>query len=408
MLKGNKKYIFFLSLCFVILITLQIIAPKPINWNPTYLKKDKNPFGTSALFELLSSLFNDISETKGTIYTTLNNSSKKECSYIIINEGFSPDELDTRELLNFVKNGNNAFIAANYFSGKFADTLDLKTDNYYDIDWDLSDDTANIKSLYKQYDTAKINFITPSLKSTAPYTFIKGVENTYFTSFDTSKAMALGNNQYDKLNFIKIPFGKGNIYINTLPEVFCNYHVAHKINHEYAIKALSYLPDGAIIWDEYYKVGNVKQDNFLRVIFDNKALSSAYYLALISLILFMIIGIKRKQRIIPVMEPFENTTLKFVETVGTLYYQTGDHKNIASKKITFFLEHIRNTFHVKTNMYDTTFIDRISNLSGIDREKVHALFYYFSDIEIKTQISQQELIKLNGMIEEFHKLSNRK
>lgn len=408
MLKGNKKYIFFLSLCFVILITLQIIAPKPINWNPTYIKKDKNPFGTSALFELLSSLFSNTSETKGTIYTTLNNSNKKECSYIIINEGFSPDELDTRELLNFVKNGNNAFIAANYFSGKFADTLHLKTDNYYDIDWNLSDDTANIKSLYKQYDTAKVNFITPSLKGTQPYTFTKGVENTYFTSFDTSKAIALGNNQYDKLNFIKIPFGKGNIYINTLPEAFCNYHVAHKTNHEYAIKALSYLPDGAIIWDEYYKNGNVKQDNFLRVIFDNKALSSAYYLALISLILFMIIGIKRKQRIIPVMEPFENTTLKFVETVGTLYYQTGDHKNIAGKKITFFLEHIRNTFHVKTNMYDSIFIERISNLSGIDKEKVHALFYYFSDIEIKTQISQQELIKLNGMIEEFHKLSNRK
>ncbi|MBN8697587.1 MAG: DUF4350 domain-containing protein [Bacteroidetes bacterium] len=408
MLKGNKKYIFFLSLCFVILITLQIIAPKPINWNPTYLKKDKNPFGTAALFELLPSLFSNTSETKGTIYTTLNNSNKKGCSYIIINEGFSPDELDTRELLNFVKNGNNAFIAANYFSGKFADTLELKTDNYYDIDWDLSDDTANIKSLYKQYDTAKINFITPSLKSQTSYTFIKGVENTYFTSFDTTKAIALGNNQYDKLNFIKIPFGKGNIFISTLPEVFCNYHVAHKTNHEYAIKALSYLPNGELIWDEYYKVGNVKQDNFLRVIFDNKALSSAYYLALISLILFMIIGIKRKQRIIPVMEPFENTTLKFVETVGTLYYQTGDHKNIAGKKITFFLEHIRNTFHVKTNIYDTTFIDRISNLSGIDKEKVHALFYYFSDIEIKTQISQQELIKLNGMIEEFHKLSNRK
>lgn len=408
MLKGNKKYIFFLSLCFVILITLQIIAPKPINWNPTYIKKDKNPFGTSAIFELLSSLFDNVSETKGTIYTTLNNTNKKENTYIIINQEFSPDELDTRELLDFVKNGNNVFIAANYFLGKFADTLKLKTDNYYNIDWDLSDDSANIKSLYKQYDTAKINFITPSLKNSKEYVFTKGAENTYFTSFDTSKAIALGTNQYEKLNFIKIPFGKGAIYANTLPEVFCNYHVAHKINYEYAIKAFSYLPDGAIIWDEYYKVGNVKQDNFLRVIFDNKALASAYYLALISLILFMIIGTKRKQRIIPVLEPFENTTLKFVETVGTLYYQTGDHKNIANKKITFFLEYIRNTFHVKTNMYDDIFIERISNLSGINKEKVHALFYYFSDIEIKTQISQQELIKLNGMIEEFHQLSNRK
>ena len=121
----------------------------------------------------------------------------------------------------------------------------------------------------------------------------------------------------------------------------------------------------------------------------------------------MIIGTKRKQRIIPVIEPLRNTTLDFVDIVGTLYYQTGNHKNIADKKITYFLEYIRNTFQIKTNLYDDVFIERISNLSGIERQKVHDLFYYFSEINFKQSITQLELLKLNRMIEEFQKESKR-
>ena len=41
--------------------------------------------------------------------------------------------------------------------------------------------------------------------------------------------------------------------------------------------------------------------------------------------------------------------------------------------------------------------------SGIERQKVHDLFYYFADVSVKQSISQQELLKLNRMIEEFHK-----
>ncbi|MGZ4118858.1 MAG: DUF4350 domain-containing protein, partial [Bacteroidia bacterium] len=102
-----------------------------------------------------------------------------------------------------------------------------------------------------------------------------------------------------------------------------------------------------------------------------------------------------------------NTTLDFVEIVGTLYFHTGNHKNIADKKITYFLEYIRNAFQVKTNLYDDVFIERITNLSGIEKQKIHDLFYYFSHITFKQEVTQDELLKLNKMIEEFHKENKR-
>ena len=178
-------------------------------------------------------------------------------------------------------------------------------------------------------------------------------------------------------------------------------------NYSYVYKALSYLPNQSVIWDEYYKAGNDKTDSPLRVIFNNPLLLKAYYVLILSLILFMIFGIKRKQRIIPIVEPYRNTTLDFVDIVGTLYYQTGNHKNIADKKISYFLEYIRSTFQTKTIIYDDAFIIRIATLSGIEEQSVHDLFYYFSDLSIKQIITQQELLKLNGMIENFHKQNKR-
>ena len=410
MFKGNKKYIFILVLCFSGLILLQVFTPRPINWGQTFMKKDKAPFGTAALYDVLPSIFpgHEISNQFYPIYNVLKNKElKQKSNYIIINNTFEPDKLDTRELLEFAQNGNAVFIAANYFSGKFADTLKIKTDHYYDIKEVINNDSININQFYRSYDTAAINFVNPSLKRKTDYIYSKGIDNSYFNSFDTSKTIILGENIQKKINFIQINWGKGKIFLSTVPEVFTNYLFVNKSNYDYSYKALSYLPNQNVIWDEYYKAGNIQQTNQLRFVFNNPALKSAYALLILSLIAFVFIGIKRKQRIIPIVEPMRNTTLDFVETVGTLYFQTRNHKNIADKKIMYFLEYIRSTFQVKTNLYDDVFIERITNLSGIERQKVHNLFYYFADLNVKSSIDEHELLKLNTMIEEFYRENKR-
>jgi hypothetical protein len=409
MFKGNKKYIFILTLCFTVLILLQVLTPKPLNWNPSYMKKDKVPFGTFALYEALPGIFpgQTISAETFPIYNSLVGKEIAHSNYIIINNTFQPDKLDTRELLAFARKGNNVFIAANYFSGVFADTLKLKTDNYFGLTDIPDSDSLIFNKIINLSDTAKLNFVNPLLKRKEGYVYEKGIEDTYFNSFDTARTIALGTNENSRINFIQINWGKGKIFLSTVPETFTNYLFVNKNNCDYAYKALSYLPNQSVIWDEYYKAGNIQNESPLRVIFRNPALVTAYYLLLLSLIIFMLVGIKRKQRIIPVIEPMRNTTLDFVDIVGTLYYQTGNHRNIADKKITYFLEYIRSTFQVKTNLFDEVFIERISNLSGIDKQKVQAMFYYFAEITAKQNISQQELLKLNRMIETFHKESLR-
>ncbi len=408
MFKGSKKYIFFLAVCFTGLILLQYLSPKPINWQLSYIKNAKIPFGTSALYDVLPAIFPSAQIANGElpIYNMLNNIDIENHNYIIINNVFKPDTLDTRELLKFAARGNNVFIAANSFEGKFADSLKLKTDNFFNLGSIHENDSASLLSLTKYNDTVKTNFASPSLKNLQTYKFTKGIEGTYLNSFDTARSTVLNFNGDKKINFVEIKIGKGKVFINTLPEAFSNYHFVSK-NYSYVYKALSYLPNQPLIWDEYYKAGNIKSDSPLRVILDNPMLRTAYYLLILSIIFFMIFGAKRKQRIIPVIEPYKNTTLQFVDIVGALYYQTGNHKNIADKKITYFLEYIRTAFQVKTTIYDDAFITRVTNLSGIEEKKVHDMFYYFSDIGIRPSVTQEELLKLNKMIEDFHKLSKR-
>ncbi len=410
MFKENKKYIIVLAVCFTALILLQLYSPKPINWSLSYIKSAKIPYGTSALYKMLTEIFpgQNITEAGLPAYNTLKATNYNNYNYIIINTVCEPDTLDTRELLRFAARGNNVFIAANYFGGKLADTLKLKTDNYIDLSTisKYKNDSTTLSDVYKTQDTVKTNFTNPQLRQSGYYIYNKGFDGTYLSSFDTIKSDVLGKNLNDKINFIKINVGKGHIFINTLPEAFSNYHFVGT-NYTYVYKALSYLPNQSTIWDEYYKAGNDKSGSPLRVIFNNPLLLKAYYLLIISLILFMIFGAKRKQRIIPVVEPYKNTTLQFIDIVGTLYYQTGNHKNIADKKISYFLEYIRTSFQVKTIIYDEAFITKIANLSGIEYQQIHNLFYYFTDLSIKQTITEEELLKLNAMIENFHKQSKR-
>lgn len=405
--KNNRKYIIVLVLCFAALIAIQILTPKPVSWKASYVKKDKIPYGTSALHQMLPFLFNqkDIQDKELPIYTLLHDSEIKNTNYILINDQLDIDTLELRELSKFVKKGNNVFIAANKLGEGFLSYFKISTSDSFYEDHSFKADSGTIKMFDNAW--AKINFVSQKIKSKDDYTFSKAFRNSFFNSFDTTKTVLLGINSNNKPNFISVKEGSGYFYFSSVPEVFSNYHFVNTKNNKYACTALSFLPVQNVIWDEYYKAGRFVDKSPLNVIFRHPSLLSAYYVLIISLFTFMIIGIKRKQRVIPIWKPLKNTTLKFVDVVGTLYYQKGDHRNMAEKKISYFLDHVRTSFHLKTNEYNEEFIEKISNLSGIEKTKISNLFDYFTEISGKQKITQQELMTLEKKIEEFYSLNKR-
>lgn len=383
----NIKYYIMLALGFALVVLVQYNVPKPINWMESYSQEGKVPYGCFILKDLMHDLFPNQTVTEANLPAYNQLRDQKNTNYIIINNTFKTDKLDAEKLLEFISDGNNVFIAANLLEGKFADTLNIKTRTAYN--YSITDTTISI------------NFINKQLYKNNGYNYSAKFSNCYFTSIDTGNTTVLGEDKNGNINFIKVNYGKGNIYVNTLPMAFTNYYLTDSVNYDYAFRALSYLPNQAVIWDEYYKAGRRMVASPIRYILGNPALKMAYLVLIFGLLTYIIFNVKRKQRIIPVIEPLKNVTVDFVDVVGTLYYQNKDHYNLAEKKITYFLAFIRSNYLLKTDKLDADFIYNLSKKSGVLEQDVNKLIGTIS--LVKKGISEEKLIKLSRLITQFHK-----
>jgi hypothetical protein len=311
---------------------------------------------------------------------------------VVIAANLAFDSNDTQSLLRFAAAGNSVFLAAQYMRlPELLDTLRIGVNDTLAIA--LRDSLKVSTSL-----------VNPRLGGNR-YQFQRTFQNTSFFEFDslTSAAAVLGRNSLNTPDFIRVGFGRGAFYLHLQPLAFSNYYVLNDTTTDYAFKALSYLPpDRDIIWDEYIHQGRVGDHSIMRVVMSMPALQWAYYTAIFGILLFVIFEGKRRQRIIPAIQPLQNTTLEFVNIVSRLYFQKQDHHGIARKKTLFFLEHVRTQYHLPTNRLDEDFAETLSHKSGYPLEKTKYLVWKIGQITTTGSITADGLLKLNDDIEHFY------
>lgn len=393
-MKDLKTYLVIAFSLLIVYCVIQYNRPRPVDWKPTYLNTDKIPYGTYILYHQLNDIFPGatIHSSRQAVYNTLAENKYVPGSYILVAYRVNINQDDYDELINYIKKGNAVFIASFYVSKFLRDTLKLKINS------------GQTLPLTKK---TKVSFTNPALNPAQTYTFDRQTGGQYFSKFDTSRAVVLGKNQYNHSNFIRYQFGKGYLYLMPSPDYFINYNLLKPEESNYAAKALSYLPaKGEIIWDEYASAGAEDAEGSpMRVFLSHPELRWAYFIALFSLLFFVLYEMKRRQRIIPVADPLQNTTVDFVKVVGQLYYQQRNNLNIASKKVTFFLEHIRSRYQLKTNVLDQGLIQDLINKSGTDADLINRIFKYIGFVQTGKKITDQELIQLNYLTEQFYKQS---
>ena len=393
MKKNERKYLVFFAGLFILLVAIEYNSPRPVNWNATFSKKDKIPYGGYVLFDCLSDIFpnkNIITADRG-LYNTLSaDNGYKANNYIIISDNFEPDTLDMNYLANYVKKGNTAFIAAEDFDHAFADSLGFKCDNEYGFNLLGKDSTS-------------INFSNPSLHSQNNFRYKNGTVETYFKSFDSTKTTVLGTNSKTKANLISVKYGKGTFYLSSIPYAFTNYNALKGNNSEYIFRALSYLPIADTYWDEYYKPGGDKTATTpLQFLLTNPALKFAYYTLIFAVLLYVIFEGKRKQRIIPVITPLKNTSIEFTETIGRLHFQKRAYNTVAQKKIAFFLDYIRSHYNVSTSDFNDMLYNSLAAKTLLPVEDIRNLFRYIARVQAAPATDEAMLMTLNEQIENFY------
>lgn len=382
-----------MSIAFLVFLGLKLFSPRELDWRVTFHEDDKNPFGGYAIGELMPSVFQDqkISKSNLTIYE-LKDSLKPNVNFMSLSQTFAPGKDDVDALLKNVEAGGNAFIAAQYFVSVFADTLKLDTRDYFYNSEELG--------FVSRQDSASLTFTNSSFQNT--YLFPRQNTNNYFDSFDSTRTTILANNDFDLPVLLRVKWGKGNLILSSTPLVFSNIYLLQQNHTEFAEIVLSHLPKQDVTWTAFYQLGRMEAGTPLRFILTSEPLRWAYYISILSLVLFMIFEAKRKQRIIPVIRPLQNTTLEFVGAIGNLYYQNNEHKSIAEKKINFLLEHIRTKYWMSTVKLDDSFIYALARKAGKPEADVRDLFKTIQAVHGKESLSAEELTALNSKIEKFN------
>lgn len=390
-MKGLRLYLIGSAVVMLLYLIAQYYKPKPTDWTATYLKEDKIPMGTYILYQELGSIFpkSVISPSRLPVYNTLKDKEFNRTNYLFIAGEVRMDEYDYQELVKYMEKGNNVLIAAYQLSDLLSDTLNLKMNSVFN---------------YTNNKTTRINFVTPTLKIEKGYTFNKGLGDQYFSRVDTSRAVALGRNANGDVNFVKYTYGRGALYLLPSPQLLSNYNLLNPSGADYIAKVLSFLPAAEkVIWDENNTKGNVDDESILRVLFRNDRLQWAYYLALGGLLIFVFFEMKRRQRIIPVIEPLKNTSVDFVKVIGKVYYQQRDNRDIVEKKISYFLEHVRTNYRLKTTKLNEEFTADLQLKSGVNEDSIKPLIEMINKLDKAVVINDADLIKLNKLVEKFYK-----
>lgn len=379
----------------VIYITAQLNAPKKFDWMPTLRNRDKNPYGAVVVYNGLKQLFPraTISSERKPIYNVLHEGEERNSAYVVIAPSWHPGKTDIEELLKYVHEGNTAFLSAFDFDEHFLDTLGLKHESFAAVFGE---------------DSTSINFVNPVLKSTTNYRFLKSTIDGYFRKIKKADStLVLGINQDSLANFVRVQYGEGYFFVHAAPLCFSNYFMLYGNNNEYSAKALSYIPSGVstIHWDEYSKSGREGAETPLRFFLSNLYLKWALYLTIAALLLYVFFEMKRRQRIIPLIDPLRNSTLDYVETVSSVYFSRHDNSSIALKKIQFWFDHIRTRYYLSTQEYDESFVLQLERKSGVSKELIGEILQFAKKADAQSKVSDDLLMKLCSAIDEFYRLS---
>ncbi|MEM6264991.1 MAG: DUF4350 domain-containing protein, partial [Bacteroidota bacterium] len=106
--------------------------------------------------------------------------------------------------------------------------------------------------------------------------------------------------------------------------------------------------------------------------------------------------------LVPIVPPKPNTTLEFTETIGRLYFDKKNHKNLAEKKIKVFLEYIRSHYFLDTQHLDEDFLQALSKKTAMEKGRLKALVHLITRVRNSRNFGESDLIELNAEIERFH------
>lgn len=375
----------------------------------SYGQNEKIPFGAYVTYHRISQIFSDyhilsFDQPFDSLNNFVTNDLQKGYSlYFLITKGLMLNESDVTGLLDYVKSGNDFFLSADFIDQKLTDQLRISINRNLEISSRLNE-TMNDTWVSMDYGV--------KIKG-ARYGYFYYPFLNYFSDYPQDYSRILGVNENNQPNFILFFLGKGRLYLHLAPKAFSNYFLLTKNNNHYLEDVFSYLQlsPNRVFWDDYYNhlsahriSSSGKNNDFssLQVVMQHPGLRWAFWIILAMIVLYILTQMKRKQKMIPVVNTPVNATGDFVQSISSLYYQNKNNKQIAEKMIGYFYESFRNKYFINIPVHDERFLQQLLEKSEGSSEDMNSLVGLIEVIHAQDKVSDEELKELNKRIENFN------
>ena len=383
--KTFKIYAVIFIIVMVILALLEVNKKEVTDWRKNYDVNQKSPFGLFVFNKEVKDLFkNNLTKLDVAPYDYYTEKDKKPHNILIVESEM--DQESWNKILDEVSKGSDAMIIANRLPKNISDTI-----GFYGSKISYEDQNV-LKLTDKKYQNDFIKL--DKFPSGRGFSYVK------------PNVQVLGKtveeNNKDQANFIKTPFGKGTIYVHCEPLFLTNYYLLQSGNVRYAQSVFSYLKDRETLW---FVESNTKESrSLLRFILSNPALKYAWWVFLGGLVLFIFFNVKRKQRIVPIIEPLKNTSAEFVKSIGNLYLQEGDFHDMMAKKAQYFLNKVRLDLLIDTQNLDEEFAKKLQLKTGKSLEMVNEAIVLIKKAQDPyASVMKEDLARINSLLDEILK-----
>ena len=382
-------------------------------WYQNYRPDSDQPYGTMFIQKMLKENYEGkvTINQKEAVHKIIDAGGFEDgkTDYVLIGQNIYLDYTDVDALANFISEGNNVFIA----TMEVPETLIAKV-------YQSKCDGAITYTYYSNDSIVKTNFYHPKFHKEKDYTYLYRMgskDYTYTWRTLSEEALCdsvvgftpLGYQQEVRVNFLRIPYGKGFLYLHSGPLMFTNYFLTKKDNREYASSVFAHMSGKDLIWDEVSKVPFSELQNIydspLYYIMQQPALKYAWWMLLAGALLYVAFASKRTQRVIPVLETKTNTSLEFLNVISSLHYQNPNHLDMARKKMKYFLYFIRAKYGINAQVYTEEHAKRLAEKAKVDVADTHAIFERFKAAD-NYMVGNEEpelLFALYQAIDKFYK-----
>lgn len=350
------------------------------NWQSTYKLNSKDPQDIGFFQSLLETHAGDSITNLKYWEDAYLIEDPEHSTFVYVGEQFGMDNAQFDRLMHFVDSGATVYLAFDHLSSNLYHRF-FESEAYI---WDYSN------RFYCWIDGQSLAF---------PHVY---QNDTIYGNWFTFSGDAIKDTSYQPYIFALnepvafcLKHGKGSIHLHSAPDLFKNYQVIQRNGFKHTQAILKQLPkEQSVIWlsladmkanaeedsnsDEQGDGKEAEDRSLIQFIMKHEALRTAFLLAIILLLVYVVFRAKRRENVLPGVPDQRNLSLAFVETLSSIYLTRKSTSGLLLVMRKNFIAAVQRHFYLEigTKGSQEAVIEKLIEKSGYDGDKLRQLIYW--------------------------------